>query len=341
MITNDPTFSETSDILFKVKNKQKLSINEQIEYLKYKGITFSYISEVEAKNYLRKNSYYYKITAYRKNFPKNDKDLYYNLDFATLKDLSIIDMRLRYLVLQLSLDVEHVIKTKLITLITESPTNDGFTIIEKYSKYQYDNIEKNRRLSTEEITNRKKNFIHPKNRILDLSVKRSDSVLYKKYYDNPSIWVLIELMSYGNLASFIKFYVSTNQYGHNELKIANKFMYLSKNIRDRAAHSRPILHDITMLNQIEKPKILLIQYLQNNRIDIQKSKRYLTNNRITDLCSLLYLHDKYIVGSGMRKARKLEMINLILRAFREKHLYQSSKELMEIWLIFYRLIKNY
>src|SRR5699024_6092128 len=100
------------NLIIKAKNKEKLTIEEQIDYLKLKGITFNQTSEDEAKKYLSGNSYYYKVTAYRKNFPKNRENKYQNVDFSTLKDLATIDMHLRYLLIKLSLDIEHAIKTK-------------------------------------------------------------------------------------------------------------------------------------------------------------------------------------------------------------------------------------
>jgi hypothetical protein len=41
--------------------KTKLSIEEQIEYLKKKGITFNDYSEKEAKDFLECHSYFFKI----------------------------------------------------------------------------------------------------------------------------------------------------------------------------------------------------------------------------------------------------------------------------------------
>ena len=76
--------------------KIKLSIDEQVEDLKEKGVTFNIINEEEAKKFLRYNNYYFKLKSYAGNYtmnPKNDK--YVNLDFAYLVELSKIDMYLR------------------------------------------------------------------------------------------------------------------------------------------------------------------------------------------------------------------------------------------------------
>lgn len=46
--------------------KPKLSLDEQIEHLKDKGILFNIMDESDAKKYLEQNNNYFKLTAYRK-----------------------------------------------------------------------------------------------------------------------------------------------------------------------------------------------------------------------------------------------------------------------------------
>lgn len=330
------------DVLAKVQKKEKLSINEQIEYLKYKGITFIYETEFDARRYLKENSYYYKVTSYRKNFSKDNNGKYSNIDFATLKDLAIIDMHLRYLVLQLSLDVEHCLKTKLLQLITDSDI-DGFEIVKEYSDYQYNQIAKIKDLTQEQVSKRQSEFISPQEKIFKSAsfANSHDKDLYDKHHNNPSIWILIELMTFGQLSSFIKFYVGQKKPGYNKLKIANEFMYLSKNIRDRAAHSRPILIDIAVTSDRNSSKLQLKQYLQTVNIPNERIKRFLSNRKMNDLCSLLLMHNTYVLGSGVRNARREDLMHLCERACREKYLYQHSHELKMVWLILYKLVRNY
>jgi len=78
--------------------KHKATYHEMIDDMKEKGIKFDLISEKSTIEYLRKNNYYFKLTAYRKNFEKKNGS-YANLDFAYLVDLATIDAHLRYLIL--------------------------------------------------------------------------------------------------------------------------------------------------------------------------------------------------------------------------------------------------
>ena len=51
--------------------KKKLSLNEQIEYMKNtSGIKFNIVDEEAAKDFLKNNSYYFKIKSYAKNYEK-------------------------------------------------------------------------------------------------------------------------------------------------------------------------------------------------------------------------------------------------------------------------------
>lgn len=63
-------------------------------------ITFNNISKERALEYLKNNNNFFKLSSYRKNFPKrNGTDKYINLDFSHLADLAVIDTRLRGLFL--------------------------------------------------------------------------------------------------------------------------------------------------------------------------------------------------------------------------------------------------
>lgn len=69
--------------------KKKLTIDEQIEDLKKKGVTFEIMSEEEAKKFLRYNNYYFKLKSYAKNYPINPKNgKYVNCNFDTYNSLT-------------------------------------------------------------------------------------------------------------------------------------------------------------------------------------------------------------------------------------------------------------
>ena len=95
--------------------KPKLSYSQQIDHLKQKGVQFTEMSEDEALHYLQYNNDFFKLKSYRKNFNKDiSRDKYVHLDFAYLIDLAIIDTRLRMIIAELSLNIEHFSKVNLL-----------------------------------------------------------------------------------------------------------------------------------------------------------------------------------------------------------------------------------
>lgn len=115
--------------------KRLLSVDELIQHMKSKGIKFHEVSEADAKEFLLKNNYYMKLASYRANYEKNDVGKrigeYKNLDFGYLQELSTIDMHLRYIVIEMCLDIEHAIKVKLISEVTNNTNEDGYEIVKK------------------------------------------------------------------------------------------------------------------------------------------------------------------------------------------------------------------
>lgn len=68
------------------ESKPLLDTDGQICHLISKGVKFEIITVEDARTYLANNNNYFKIRAYRKNFPKHPdgtlKGKYINLDFA-------------------------------------------------------------------------------------------------------------------------------------------------------------------------------------------------------------------------------------------------------------------
>ncbi len=122
--------------------KPMLTTSEMIEHLKEKNIKFEQMSEKEASKYLEDNNNYFNLTAYKNNFEKkyiNKKfvDEYVDLDFAYLKDLSIIDFKLRLLLFDMIVDIEHYLKLKILRLIKNIPNEAGYAVVNKYLDNDY------------------------------------------------------------------------------------------------------------------------------------------------------------------------------------------------------------
>ena len=92
-----------------VSLRPMMKISEMVPYLKEKNIKFKDCSEEDAEVYLREHNNYYNVTAYKNNFQKYQcgkfKGKYIDLDFAYLKDLSIIDYKMRIILFEMIIQV--------------------------------------------------------------------------------------------------------------------------------------------------------------------------------------------------------------------------------------------
>ena len=76
---------------------QKLTVPEIIEYCKNElGITFNLMDEEKAKEFLKKNNFFFRLKQYCSTCTEQTKSgKYIGLDFGHLAELSTIDMFLR------------------------------------------------------------------------------------------------------------------------------------------------------------------------------------------------------------------------------------------------------
>lgn len=256
-------------------------------------------------------------------------------------------MHLRYLVLKLCLDIEHTLKTLLMNIITDDSGEDGYKIIEDFNNYSRRKFEKNNNSVNTE-------YQHVKDRIIKevKNIRDYNYDFYMKTKEKISIWKLIEMMSYGQLVEFINFYDSDKRHKSKSLKKAVQFLGYSKNLRDSSAHSRPILLNITEINQLKgnpkshktnqsqaEPELKV--YARQNGLDKRVVSRLLTNFKIHDLCALILLHDEYVQSKHMRKARKREMLKLYKRALYKKGMYDNISDFNEILELFFGIVKKY
>lgn len=114
----------------KQQDKQKLTVEGQVQDMKEKDIKFEICSEEDAKKFLQYNNYYFKLKSYARNYNMNSQTKkYFNLDFAYLVELSKLDMYIRKIILELSLDVEHYLKVRLMKDLSDNSEEDGYNIV--------------------------------------------------------------------------------------------------------------------------------------------------------------------------------------------------------------------
>lgn len=292
--------------------KQLHTTDELIVHMKEKGITFDIESEKDAHEFLSHNNYYMKLASYRANYKKypigKNKGQYINLDYAYLKDLSTIDMHLRYILSHMALDIEHFLKVKLLKEIENNPKEDGYHIIQKFLAKD-DNLKMLKKIQSHKASDYCKNLI-------------------EKYYPYFPAWVFVELISFGDLAHLCEFY---NQYYNVE--IANKILLNSvRDIRNATSHSNCLINVLVPGNN--KPHYSVVAKVKKIKGISEKSRdKKLSNKFIYDFICLLYAYDEVVtsIPTKQHSYRKLDELfsNRMTRHadwFQSNNLITSSYE---------------
>ena len=301
--------------------KQLLSIEELIQHMKNRGITFNEISENDAKQFLQNNNYYMKLAAYRANYDKCDtgkrQGRYKKLDFGYLKELSTIDMYLRYIVMDMCLDIEHVIKVRLIKNITNNPSEDGYDIVRKFIAQDNLRILKNIR-----------------------SHKSGEYCkdLIEKYYPYFPVWVFVELISFGDLLYFCSFYEKI--YGVQIIN--NKLMNTVRDVRNAAAHSNCLLNKMTekidstkqVNNEISSFIIGMKNISKTSRVNNLSYK--FTNSFVT----VLYVYDSLMNEIPKQKRYKEIQEFMNGRVVKNKQFFQSNSKIVGVYNFHKKVIDN-
>ena len=265
--------------------KPLLTSDELIEHMEKKGIAFTIDDKERAKDFLENHNYYMKLASYRANYKKHPEGTpkagqYINLEFAYLRELSTIDRHLRYLIIQMTLDIEHYLKVKLLNAIENNPAEDGYSIIQEFTVQNprsLQNIERH---------------------------KSSDycKELIEKYYPNFPAWVFMELISFGEFAHLCEFY--HKKYGD---QIVDRILLNSvQDIRNASAHSNCLINHLTPGKN--RPHQRVVARVKNIRSIGQGSRdKKLHNKFLYDFVCLLFAYDEVVSSKTTKNQRFKEL----------------------------------
>lgn len=265
--------------------KKKLTIDEQIDDLKLKGITFNEMSEDEVKMFLRYNNYYFKLKTYARNYQKYNKQemqgKYINLDFAYLIELSTLDMHFRKIIMQICLDIEHFLKVRLMYDISKNPDEDGYNIVNKFLDGKY-------------------------NILYDLSNNAETSAtaeLIAEFHENDSeiaIWKFIETLSFGRFVEIYNLYYGTYG-GYNYSSYLGSIKFL----RNAAAHNNCLLNSLRKPYQTKINKTMKVMDKVSKIKNIPTSYKYkMSNPVIHDFVTLLFVYSDLLNYPANRNMRE-------------------------------------
>ena len=282
----------------KLALKPKLTIDEQIEYMKQQGISFELCSEQKAREFLENHNYFFKIKSYAKNYEKHN-DIYKNLDFAYLVEFSKLDMYLRRFILNLCLDVEHLLKVFLNAHFCNKSSEDGYQIVKDFL-LENPNIKK-------QIDKKASSISFIKN-------------LTSKYQENFALWNLIEVLSFGDFLKFYQFYFK--QYPNKQHQQLYSLAYCAHILRNAAAHNNCILNTIKIpYNENFSPN----KYLQTQLAKIpnipNSARNKLSNPTLHDFIASILLFNKICQSKAMKRAKQWEILKLLKRFKKNKNYF--------------------
>ena len=281
--------------------------DELIKHLDDKGCKFNIVDKTEAKEFLSESNYYLKLAAYRANYDKSQSGKnagkYKNLEFAYLKELSIIDMHLRKLIFNMCIDIEHSIKVRLLKNAEDNEAEDGYNSVRLFVSQDIAKLKS--------IINHQSEYCKG---------------LIDKYYPYFPIWVYVELISFGELAHFCNFY--NGLYKTNFLGIDNRLLNSVRDLRNASAHNSCLINKLnsgnnTPLSEIDR----YIDCIQG--IGSSSKNKKLRNKFIYDFITLIYVYFKVIQSSKMREKQKEILKNVICERMQQNIHYFDSNLLVK------------
>ena len=307
--------------------RPKLKVAEQIQRLSDRGVRFEHISREDAKEALSKTNNYFKLTAYRKSFEVGADGKYIDLDFAYLKDLSKIDMYLRYCLLEMCLDVEHFGKAKFMNYLTNEKDEDGYSIIDEHIAS-----------GEPEAGDDKPNYIRESYESAYRKASTNDYCgdLYKKHKDNMPVWGLIELIPFGTFVDLYMFFGKKYNYKN---PVDHAFMMITiSRLRNACAHNNCIINDLSQSNSPRTNNALNKEL--NSFLSCQERDLILNNPRTNQITTLLYFH-QLLIQTGVHEYQKQRLSMVAAKMKANEHFYKNNVRITTFFSIFQKLVDKW
>ncbi|KIN19780.1 hypothetical protein SC12_10185 [Lactiplantibacillus plantarum] len=287
--------------------KPMLSFDDQVKWLNDNAFRIDKNEENDVLHFLKRKNYFYKLQSYIDCFEQQIKS------FDMLVDISTIDMELRYVMLKLCLDIEHATKSYILRITTNDPKEDGYEIVKNV-------------IETDDNPKKFKNDIFSNVTKFDTSDNKKHILEpYASHFDNPPIWIVLELSSFGKLRGFLK-YLSTQKKNNSDLQyLERSFKYINI-LRNNCAHNNPLINNDIFIDEKALPHYI-VTTLGSDGIWSEIYKRPLLLNTALALKA----HKKLCSDSSHQ--HRIEDLNQWLeRANQKKHLYSDCeiKKMIEL-----------
>ncbi len=317
--------------------KPLMTSEEIILHMEEKGIKFELMTKENALRFLLSNNNYFKLTSYRKNFPKHTDEkkrgCYIDLDFAYLRDLSIVDMHLRHILLKMTLDIEHYVKVNLLTHMESNSDEDGYKAVDEFIKTKDEG---------------------DKNTVVSDIVKNAGSpycgeLLFKynidknsKIIENFPVWAFVEVISLGKLKEFYNFYY--DKLGIKDRSDIGFLLTTVNQLRNAVAHNNCLLNNLHPIHpsciKYYNPNFSVMNFLSRAGINNLTRSNKMRNPRLRQIASTIYVFDSIVTSDAIKQNRYQELNKLVEeRMILKNHFYEKNETILSSFDFIRKIVK--
>lgn len=317
-----------------------LSADQLIEHMKQKGIRFTIVNEQEARRQLLANKVYFKLTSFCDNYTRvtsgPNAGQYERLEFAYLQELMRLDLEVRHLLLDMSLDVEHALKVALIAAAeqrTASGREDGYRMIRDFLLDEGTQSIADR---AENIDRRAGNFAK---KIRQNRKNPYCDVLIEQYENDMPVWAFVELVTFGELQELAEYYQQRTGW---QPPIDMRSMDRVRQIRNACAHGNCVINDLRptqkQANVSSAPRHIT-EFLQQAGVKADTRAKKLSNPRINQIVHTLYAYDVMVQDEYVRALRFGQLKALFEeRMLRHREYFEGNPLLVSTYDFFRKMI---
>ena len=295
-------------------DKPKQTSEQLIIKMKEKGITFRFISEEKAIDYLSDRNNYMRTAAYRKNYQKHttgcNTGKYIDLDFSYLQELSTIDMHFRFLIYKMCSDIEHDLKVQILKDIESNPSTDGYDVVNDFLNQNGYIVGKLEATSASPFTSDLiSKYFTVQQQYNPHRGKRENKIIA---YDDCPAWVLVEMLTFGDFIKFYEFYYASR----SNARVSSKVIHLVKSLRNGAAHNNCILANLAH-GTTRAPAEISQAVAKIPSITSGQRQKKLSCRPMLEFVALLHAY-RLVVSEKVRYHRTLELKKLFYERMPEK-----------------------
>lgn len=289
-----------------------------------KGITFRYISEQDAEIYLNDINNFFRTASYRQNYQKylngENNGKYIDLDFAYLRELSVLDSYFRMISILMCIDIEHALQQKLLRDIANDHTTDGYDIVHSFISHNLYIISLLEAKSTAPFNGDLiqkyfmiKQFHHEQRKVENKIIG----------YDDCPAWVFVELLTFGDLIKFQEFYYASRGQKGYPCSVLN----LIRSLRNGAAHNSCLLanmgHKVSGI-----PPVISTMVSSIPNISASQRKKRLSGRPMLEFAGMLYIYH-LLVTENVKMYRVADLKRLFWGRMPEKKIFFKNNDLIK------------